>query len=205
MDLFLRPDQEPELVDRLGLASARASGQSRDRHGRRDDGGRPDGCRGRGRAVGYARGRGRGRRRAPALERERVAADHLRLRQDLHLLHRAVQPRARAQPAVRRHRRGGAVDCRAGLPGGHALGQNVNSYGHDLQPEARSGTSARSAGRAGSSTWGRGRTSRSSSGHRRPADCGRDERDPAPPVHHVTSVGPLGSADRRDGRLPVRL
>ena len=90
-------------------------------------------------ALSGTRGRGRGRRRAPALERERVAADHLRLRQDLHLPHRAVQPRARAQPAVRRHRRGGAVDCRAGLPGGHALGQNVNSYGHDLQPEARFG------------------------------------------------------------------
>ena len=37
-----------------------------------------------------------------------LAADHLRLRQDVHLLHRAVQPRTGAQPAVRRRRRRGA-------------------------------------------------------------------------------------------------
>ena len=50
----------------------------------------------------------------------RLAADHLRLRQDLHLLHRAVQPRPGAEPAVRRDRRRGAVARRRRLSRGHA-------------------------------------------------------------------------------------
>ena len=44
---------------------------------------------------------------APRVGDQRLAADHLRLRQDLHLLHRPVQPRPGAQPAVRRDRRRG--------------------------------------------------------------------------------------------------
>ena len=48
------------------------------------------------RPVGDPRpGRGGGDRR-PRLGDQRLAADHLRLRQDLHLLHRAVQPRSRS-------------------------------------------------------------------------------------------------------------
>ncbi len=96
VDLFLRPDEEPELVDRLGLASAQA----------------PIGASGAtttvGRTVvgaadhlsGHARdGGGRGHRR-PWIGDLGLAADHLRLRQDVHLLHRAVQPRPGAEPAV---------------------------------------------------------------------------------------------------------
>ena len=66
-----------------------------------------------------ARAVGGGDRR-PRLGDQRLAADHLRLRQDLHLLHRAVQPRSGAQPAVRRDRRRGARARRGRLPRGHA-------------------------------------------------------------------------------------
>ena len=66
----------------------------------------------------------RGRRGAGRVARgvgdQRLAADHLRLRQDLHLLHRAVQPRPGAQPPVRRDRRRGARARRGRLPRGHA-------------------------------------------------------------------------------------
>ena len=84
------------------------------------------GARRRWRTASFARvGRSRGRRPPTACRRRapprsprdasRAAAgthawlpDHLRLRQDLHLLHRAVQPRTGAQPAVRRRGRRGA-------------------------------------------------------------------------------------------------
>ena len=100
VDLFLRPDEEPELVDRLGLASAQG----------------PVGAVGAttmvGRTVvGVADHLAATRAAAVAggavhrvLGRVRLAADHLRLRQDVHLLHRAVQPRPGAEPPVRRGR-----------------------------------------------------------------------------------------------------
>ena len=50
---------------------------------------------------------GRGGERGPRFGHRRLAPDHLRLRQDVHLLHRPVQPRTGAQPAVRRHHRRG--------------------------------------------------------------------------------------------------
>ena len=52
-------------------------------------------------------GPGRGPRR-PLFDHLGLAADRLRLRQDLHLLHRPVLARAGAQPPIRRHRRRGA-------------------------------------------------------------------------------------------------
>ena len=67
VDLFLRPDEEPELVDRLGLASAQApAGHRGDGRGRRDDRRRPHDGRGRGPPRRHPRPRGRGgeRRRA---------------------------------------------------------------------------------------------------------------------------------------------
>ena len=120
VDLFLRPDEEPELVDRLGLASAQAPvGLSR--AAPTVTPGRPvDGRRGRS-PAGDARRGGRRRRRPPrARATQRLAADHLRLRQDLHLLHRAVQPRPGAQPPVRRGGRRGTLAGRRRLPRGHA-------------------------------------------------------------------------------------
>jgi hypothetical protein len=93
VDLFLRPDEEPELVDRLGLASAQAPvGIARRRDDDRSGGRRRRG----GPPAGDACRRGGERRRPSRVGHRRLAADHLRLRQDLHLLHRAVQPRARS-------------------------------------------------------------------------------------------------------------
>ena len=106
VDLFLRPDEEPELVDRLGLASAQGAGRASRAAGATTVVGRT--------TVGAAdhlpghagRGRRGGRRRARVRD-QRLAADRLRLRQDLHLLHRPVQPRPGAEPPVRRDRRRG--------------------------------------------------------------------------------------------------
>ena len=77
------------------------------RRGRCHDDGRACGRRRRRRAVGHAGSGGRGGDRRPRVRDRRLAADHLRLRQDVHLLHRPVQPRPGAEPAVRRHRRRG--------------------------------------------------------------------------------------------------
>ena len=85
VDLFLRPDEEPELTSRLGLAGATAPGLLA--------------------ARAAAVGEGRIERRSATVS---LAADHLRLRQDVHLLHRAVQPRTGGQPPVRRRARRGA-------------------------------------------------------------------------------------------------
>jgi hypothetical protein len=54
--------------------------------------------------------------RAPRVGRVRVAADHLRLRQDVYLLHRALQPRAGTQPALRRGGRRGTLAGLSRLP-----------------------------------------------------------------------------------------
>ena len=120
VDLFLRPDEEPELIDRLGLASAQGAIGTVGAvgHGRGDDDGRSDG-RGRGRRpVADPRPRRGGGDGRPRLRHQRLAADHLRLRQDVHVLHRAVQPRPRAQSTVRRHRRGGSIAGRRRLSRG---------------------------------------------------------------------------------------
>ena len=68
VDLFLRPDEEPELVDRLGLASAQAPvGASRD--DRRDDAGQGRPGLGRHAPRAGARRRDRRRRGEPGLAR----------------------------------------------------------------------------------------------------------------------------------------
>ena len=172
VDLFLRPDQEPELVDRLGLASAQGpvgmpawalAGRPGDRvrsARRRSSVGRPSASRTISPARAPPRSRGRG---PPPLRGERLAADHLRLRQDLHLLHRPVQPRPGAQPAVRRDRRRGAASRRRASGRSRSSARTSTRTGTTSRRRRDSGTSAPSAGRAAASTWEAGRTSRSSS------------------------------------------
>ena len=151
------------------------------------------------------RQRDRRRRGQPRIGHQRLAADHLRLRQDLHLLHRAVQPRAGAEPAVRRDRgRGARASAAAGYREVTLLGQNVNRYGHDLAPEARFGH-VRTARTVGPPPGPRGPAGprRADPRDRRAPDRGRRARDPAPALRHLAPVGPVRPPDRGDGRVPV--
>ena len=104
-------------------------------------------------------GGGRGRDRRARLGDRRLAADHLRLRQDVHLLHRPVQPRPGAEPAVRRHRRRGARPGRRRLPRGHAARPERQLVRPRPRARARgSRTSTPSAGPAAGSTSPAART-----------------------------------------------
>ena len=114
VDLFLRPDEEPEIVDRLGPCERAGAGRTLGA-----DGGNhaPEGGRGLGGGPpgGVACGGRRGGGGPPGERLRRLAPDHLWLRQDVHLLHRPVLAGARAEPAVRRDRGRGA-----GAGGGRA-------------------------------------------------------------------------------------
>ena len=159
VDLFLRPDEEPELVDRLGLASAQAP--DRGAGGDGGDDGRADASVGAADHLAGTRAAAVGAARSPRLGDQRLAADHLRLRQDLHLLHRAVQPRPGAQPPVRRDRRRGARARRRRLSARSRCSARTSTrYGHDLAPEraVRPRRTTR-AGPAASSTSTAARTS----------------------------------------------
>ena len=202
VDLFLRPDEEPELVDRLGLASAQAP------VGAVGDDRRHDAREGRARLgrdaprAGPGR-RDRGRRGEPRLGDQRLAADHLRLRQDLHLLHRPVQPRPGAEPPVRRDRRRGPGPGAAGYREVTLLGQNVNSYGHDLAPEPRfAHVHTERDGRAAPGPRRPPRPGRADPLDRRAAGRRRRARDPAAPVRHLAPVGPVRSPGGCAARLP---
>ena len=203
VDLFLRPDEEPELVDRLGPrlgpGAVGAVGATTTVVGRT--------------VVGVAdhlpatrARRGRRRRRPPRVGDQRLAADHLRLRQDLHLLHRAVQPRPGAEPPVRRDRRRGAGARRRRLPRGHAPRPEREL----VRPRPRAGGALRARrhralGRPPARPPRPPGPRRADPRDRRAADRRRRAGDPAPALRHLAPVGPLRPADRGDGRLPVGL
>ena len=183
VDLFLRPDEEPELIDRLGLASAQAS-------------------------VGLGPAAWARRRTTGATTRvgRNVvgAADHLAASRSAALEGGAVRresptsaPGCRSSTAATRPAPTASCRSAAGRNGAGRstrsstrlarlaaagyrevtlLGQNVNSYGHDLPAEARFGHIApERCGRAGTRTCAAGptwpRCSGRSTGSGRPTAC----------------------------------
>ena len=172
-------------------------------HGRDDRARRPSGQRRRpsGRLAGQRAGR---EPRRPLLDDLGLAADRLRLRQDLHLLHRPVQPRAGAQPTVRRHRGRSPRDRRRRIPRADAS----RPERQQLRPRP-AGRGAfrphrhRAIGRTPPGPAIAARSGRAAARHRRHPRRRRPAGDSAPALHHLASVGPLRSADRRHGQLRV--
>ena len=141
VDLFLRPDEEPELVDRLGLASAQGAVGGRGSHGRRP------------RRRPWSRARGLGCH-APGRPRAAAVAGGAVARRSaiwawLPIIYGCdktctycIVPFSRGPERSRPFDE--IVDeARALAAAGYRevtlLGQNVNSYGHDLAPEPRFG------------------------------------------------------------------
>ena len=86
------------------------------------------------------------------------------------------------------------------------LGQNVNSL--RPRPAGRAALRARrhrTLGRPPARPRGPARPRRAAPRDRRDPDRRRRAGDPAPALRHVAPVGPVGPADRGDGRLPVGL
>ncbi len=156
---------------RAGLRAGADRGD-RDQRDRGDHDGRAHGRRRRRPSAGNASPGDRGGDRRARLGDRRLAADHLRLRQDVHLLHRAVQPRPGAEPPVRRRRRRGACAGGRRLPRGDAARPERQLVRPRPRRRSRgSGTSPPSAGPAAGSTSPGDPTSPSSSA--RSTGCGR--------------------------------
>ena len=173
VDLFLRPDEEPELTARLGLAGATAPGRMST----------PD---------------------SATEQQQRLATDHLRLRQDMHVLHRALLARPRAQPAVRRGARRGAIAGDTGLPRSHIVRPERQlvwprpARRGSLRPHPP-GTRSRSQHRPGRPPGHR----RAAARDRRAAHRRRRPRNLACPLRDLASVGSVGSVDRVRWQSPL--
>ena len=205
VDLFLRPDEEPELVDRLGLASAQAPIGAR----RATDDGR-------GRTVvGAADGLAGDPGRAPS-GRGRVARGSA-ISAWLPIIYGCdktctycIVPFSRgpgAEPAVRRDRRRGARARGGRLPRGDAARperQLATATTCRRSRASPTSTTERWAGRRLDLARPAG-PRRADPGHRRPADRRRPAGHRAPALRHVAPVGPLGPAHRGDGRVRERL
>ncbi len=184
----------------------RSGPDRRGRLGRGDDGRQPRPGVRRAAPLGDPGRGGPDGRRGPAQPDQRLAADHLRLRQDVHLLHRPVQPRTRAEPSVRRHPRGGSRPRR-----------RRRDRGDPARPE-RELVRPRPAARGALRPCPRGpqrrpadrprraaRPGRADPGDRRPSDRRWPPGDPTPALHHEPSMGPVRPAHRGAGRVPVGL
>jgi tRNA-2-methylthio-N6-dimethylallyladenosine synthase len=136
VDLFLRPDEEPELVDRLGLASAQAPIGSLGAVGATTTVGRT--------VVGVADGLAATRARAVG---EGLVARTSTVSAWLPVIYGCdktctycIVPLSRG-PERSRPFDDIVEEARALAAAGYRevtlLGQNVNSYGHDLEPESR--------------------------------------------------------------------
>ena len=202
VDLFLRPDEEPELIDRLGLASAQA----------------PVGLTGATTIVG----------------RTIVGvADHLAATRAQAVAAGAVARGSATSawlpiiygcdktctycivPFSRGPERSRPFDeiveearsiAAAGYREVTLLGQNVNSYGHDLDAEPRFAPRRRRAlGRPPARPARPAGPGGAHPGDRRDPDGRRAARHRAPPVRDLAPVGPVRPADRGDGRVPLGL
>ena len=210
VDLFLRPDQEPELVDRLGLASAQGP-------------------------VGLTTQPQMGSIGATTIVgRTQVGvADHLAGTRAAAVAGDAVHRHSSVSawlpiiygcdktctycivPFSRGPERSRPFDeivdeartiAAQGFREVTLLGQNVNSVrarpraGSEIRPRPHR-TLGGPPARPREPPRPRGAHSR----NRWSPDGRREPGDPASPVHHLAPVGPLGPVDRGDGRLPIRL
>ena len=139
--------------------------------------------------------RDRGRRGEPRLGDQRLAADHLRLRQDLHLLHRPVQPRPGAEPPVRRDRRRGAgARRRRATARSRSSARTSTATATTSRPSRGSPMSHDANRRPAPGPRRRAPTSRSSSAPS--TACGRPTARPAIPRLRFVTSHPWDLSDR---------
>ena len=202
VDLFLRPDEEPELVDRLGLASAQA----------------PIGARRRDHDHGHGRAGRRTPTTSPARGPTRSPAAPSRAARAISAWLPIIYGCDKTctyciVPFSRGPERSRPFDeivdearalAAAGLPRGHAARPERQLL--RPRPRARGALRARPhrarAGRPRSTATAAG-PRRADPRDRRPAHRRRRAGDPAAAVRDLAPVGPVGPADRGDGRLPV--
>ena len=206
VDLFLRPDEEPELVDRLGLASAQAPiGLRTSATAGRRPLGRADRRRRRRSPRRQPRRGAVGGRRGPRASRRSRAWLPIVYGCDKTCTY-CIVPFSRG-PERSRPFDEIVAEARALAAAGYRevtlLGQNVNSYGHDLPAEARFAAHPRPSASAGRQLDLRtaGRTWPSCSG-RSTGSATADGRPAIPRLRFVTSH-PWDLSDRLIERWPT--